>query len=197
MPTGYTADIQDGISFEKFTLQCARAFGATIMMRDEPMDAPMPDEFKPSDYHTKELAVAKEKIAELQVLNDEEKAIRCKAAYDADLAGWNKRKAEKEALEVKYKEMLAKVVEWQAPTPDHEGLKQFMIEQIHSSIKWDCNMEYDEMPVELSSEEWHAKMLAAAQWGINYHTKEHAEKVKRSEASTAWVQALKQSLNLF
>ncbi|KKK60691.1 hypothetical protein LCGC14_3021870, partial [marine sediment metagenome] len=30
MPTGYTACIKDGISFEKFVMQCARAMGACV-----------------------------------------------------------------------------------------------------------------------------------------------------------------------
>jgi hypothetical protein len=37
MPTGYTAAIKDGISFEKFVWDCARGMGALVMMRDEPL----------------------------------------------------------------------------------------------------------------------------------------------------------------
>lgn len=40
MPTGYTADIKDGITFRDFALRCARAFGATIMQRDEDISIP-------------------------------------------------------------------------------------------------------------------------------------------------------------
>jgi len=42
MPTGYTAEIYEGekeVTFEKFALTCARAFGACITIRDEPMSA--------------------------------------------------------------------------------------------------------------------------------------------------------------
>lgn len=53
MPTGYTHGVQDGTvtEFRDFALICARAFGATILMRDDPMDAPIPDEFQSSTYH--------------------------------------------------------------------------------------------------------------------------------------------------
>ena len=40
-------------------MDCARAFGACIMMRDESVDAPIPEEFKPSTYHIEELEKAK------------------------------------------------------------------------------------------------------------------------------------------
>ena len=45
MPTGYTAGILEGETFEQYALQCAKAFGALVMMRDEPSDAPIPDQF--------------------------------------------------------------------------------------------------------------------------------------------------------
>ena len=46
MPTGYTADIQDGkiTTLREYALSCARAFGALIMMRDDPHDAPIADD---------------------------------------------------------------------------------------------------------------------------------------------------------
>ena len=36
MPTGYTHELHEGeeISFEKFVMSCARAFGALVLMRD-------------------------------------------------------------------------------------------------------------------------------------------------------------------
>jgi hypothetical protein len=47
MPTGYTAPIADGMTFEQFALGCARAFGALVTMRDEPSDAPIPERLEP------------------------------------------------------------------------------------------------------------------------------------------------------
>ncbi len=63
MPTGYTADIAKGITFQQYAWSCARAFGALVMMRDEPSDAPIPEAFTPSDYHVKALAEARAKLA--------------------------------------------------------------------------------------------------------------------------------------
>lgn len=51
MPTGYTANIKNGITFEEFALDCARNFGALIIMRDEPKDAPIPEQFEASKHH--------------------------------------------------------------------------------------------------------------------------------------------------
>jgi hypothetical protein len=40
MPTGYTAGVADGTitEFREYALLCARAFGACIMLRDEPVE---------------------------------------------------------------------------------------------------------------------------------------------------------------
>jgi hypothetical protein len=57
MPTGYTAKLmEEGQSFPEFAMRCARNFGALIMMRDESLDVPIPEQFEPSDYYRKKLS---------------------------------------------------------------------------------------------------------------------------------------------
>lgn len=68
MPTIYTSDIRDGISFKTFALNCARAFGACVEIRDEPGGGEkIPEAFKASDYHLKK---AIEDCNKLLVLNN-------------------------------------------------------------------------------------------------------------------------------
>src|SRR6056297_1005549 len=62
MPTGYTHQIKDGISFEKYALGCARAFGATISMRDDPPDAEIPEKFDESDHHLEKIKEAQDNL---------------------------------------------------------------------------------------------------------------------------------------
>lgn len=78
MPTGYTASVQDGkiTEFRDFAMQCARAFGATITMRDDPSDAPIPEAFEPENYNAKRLIEAQEEIARLNAMTDDEKAAK-------------------------------------------------------------------------------------------------------------------------
>lgn len=74
MPTGYTADLMEkGMEFKPFVLQCARAFGALITMRDDSLDAPIPEKFEPDDYHIKKLAEAIQEQKRLQSMTDDEK----------------------------------------------------------------------------------------------------------------------------
>jgi len=74
MPTGCTAKLMsEGQTFHEFIMQCARNFGALIMMRDDPWDAPIPDKFEPYGYHAKKLIEAREELKRLNNMSDEEK----------------------------------------------------------------------------------------------------------------------------
>ena len=52
MPTGYTCQIETGITFEQFALNCSRAFGALSNMRDDPSGTPIPNKIKPRPQPT-------------------------------------------------------------------------------------------------------------------------------------------------
>ena len=74
MPTGYTATlVEHGQTFPEFAMQCAKAFGACITLRDEPFDAPIPTKFKASTWHTKQQAKARALEKRLGAMNKEER----------------------------------------------------------------------------------------------------------------------------
>jgi hypothetical protein len=92
--------------------------------------------------------------------------------------------------------MLAQVKAWKPPTDNHVKFKQFMTEQLESSIKYDCDLTYykaDEKD-KLSPKTWLKERIAGAKRDIEYHTKRGEE----SEASTKevmdWVAALDKSV---
>lgn len=196
MPTGYTSSIEDGISFEKFVLQCSRAFGALIMMRDEPTDAPIPDEFLPSDYHLKEAEKAKTKYHMLNYFSIDSAQERIKKEYEEAMKEWDDRVRHKLNLKLKYEQMLDKVRDWEPPTSEHYGLKEFMIQQITESIKWDCEIYEQYKPVlETNAVKWIDEQKAKHLKDLEYHEAEYAKEVDRSKNRTEWVRALKKSLN--
>lgn len=196
MPTGYTADIKDGISFKTFALNCARAFGACVELRDEPGGGDrIPESFAPSDYHTKALDKARSELAALEAMTPTD--LERSAAKDYDDAETNRvmqlrAKADQKAA---YEAMLAKVQAWVPPTEEHKGMHQFMGEQIIESIRFDCGGTYYDTPtVRLTGDAWAAQRRAALARDVEYHTDKHAEEVERAESRTAWVAALRASL---
>lgn len=196
MPTGYTAKIADGITFNEFAMACARGMGALIMMRDEPSNAPIPERFEPSDYHATKHVAAEMELGRLRRMTPAETEEAARTEFMEESARHVERMQENDDLRLKYEAMLAEVKAWQPPTPDHEGMKKFMVEQITGSIDFDCDNGYyrDNAPKRFNGPEWLEKKIAGARHDIDYHRKNHAEEVERTESRNAWLKSLRDSL---
>jgi hypothetical protein len=196
MPSGYTAAVADGIDFEQFVMRCARGMGALIMMRDEPADAPIPERFAPSDYHIRKLEEATAALMNLRAMTGGEAEIAAEDAFSAETKRNTESVARNKELRSKYESMLAQVQAWTPPTPDHEGLKRFMTQQLTESIMFDCNDGYYEknQPEQKTGDEWRALQVANQLHNVEYHSREHAEEVSRTESRNQWVAALRASL---
>jgi hypothetical protein len=194
MPTGYTAAIKDGISFEQFVWDCARAFGALVMMRDEPTSAPIPQRFEPSTYYAKSVEEAKTKLAHLRSLTPELASAECLAEHQLDVARWTERGNERRELREKYLRMLVKVKDWRPPTPEHAGLKDFMEKQISESIEWDCSSKYDTRPEPKTTDAWLADSIGRAEREVSRAEDSLRDEIVRTENRNAWLKALRDSV---
>lgn len=196
MPTGYTAAVQDGsiTEFDDFAMQCARAFGALVMMRDQPVGAPIPERFEPSDFNQKKMEEAKAELRRLQALSMEEATAErdiAEAKRLAERANYTDRQNEQRD---RYKAMLTKARAWEPPTPDHVDMKRFMIEQLSESIDFDCTPSpYNSEPLP-DVAEWLAEKIKQAEDDVIYHTEKHAEEVARTESRNQWLADLRESL---
>lgn len=196
MPTGYTAKIADGTTFNDFVMACARGMGALIMMRDEPSNAPIPERFEPSDYHATKQVAAEMELGRLLRMAPEEAEQATRTEFMEESARHFETMQKNDDLRQKYEAMLAEVKAWQPPTPDHEGVKKFMAEQITGSIDFDCDNGYyrDNAPKRLNGPEWLEKKIAAARHDIDHHRKNHSEEVERTESRNRWLKSLRDSL---
>lgn len=195
MPTGYTADLYDGkdVSFEDFTLGCARAFGALISMRDSSKDAPIPDEFVPSRYHRERIIEIEKRMKEVNEWTPAQaEAEQAILIHKQKLQYKQVEKQDKERLS-SYNAMLAQVREWEPPTEEHKGLKNFMIKQLEDSIKHDTGMTFPKMKMVLGMI-YKAREIEKAVEDLEYHTKRHREELERIEERNRWVRELRDSL---
>lgn len=197
MPTGYTADIAKGITFKEFALDCARAFGACVTMRDEPNDKPIPDAFEPSDWHKKELAKAKARLSKLNRMSAKEADFQAHNDWDAETENRNRHISENNDTISKYKDMLKQVKMWIPPTTEHTKFKEFMISQIEGSINHDDMSDYykDNPPILHTGKEWLEIEKAKALRDIEYHTKENEAEIQRTNGRNDWIRNLRESLN--
>lgn len=153
MPTRYTSYIKDGkiTSGKEFLKLCTRAFGVAIDLKDESLDVPTPNHFEPHSYYEKaykDSLVSREKAYSMTLEEIKEDII---SKYND-----NKGRAEKILEEYKDEDkkdlkVREEVEKWTPPTPEHENLKKFCLEQIDMSLnttlyEWcekDINKELD------------------------------------------------------
>lgn len=202
MPTGYTANIAKGITFQQFALDCSRAFGALVMMRDDPMDAKIPDLIIPSDYHLKNLKKARRMKAQLLKMNVKSllrKADKkAKEEFIKKVNELSRYRLERRELRRKYEAMLQQAELYVPPSPEHVAYRDFMISQIKESIDFDCSEKYlDQIPVKQKNiGEWIDEHLASLDKDISYHGEHWKKDKKNAEGRTRWIRQLKRSLKI-
>lgn len=198
MPTGYTSRIADGATFNEFVMSCAREMDALVMTRDEPMDAPIPERFEPSDYHEKKLVEAQAELERLKKITIDEADKQAGIEFMEEWDRHEKAMQNKAELRQKYESMLAQVNAWKPPSPDHEGFKRFMAEQITDSIEFDCDERYylENPPMRLSAADWLNKKVANAFKDINYHRKGRDEEILRTDGRNTWLKLLRESIGI-
>lgn len=196
MPTGYTADVQDGkiTTLDQFAWRCARAFGACVEMRDDPQTAKIPERFEPNtDYHDKEIAAALAEIARLNDMKPVESDAAAKAAYRVRAQANAEYAREKAEQKLRYQAMLKKVRAWMVDK-EIDGLRKFMIEQLESSIEFDCSDSGFEAPEKLSGADWLDRSLVEARRELAYHKVARGKEIQRVAGRNAWLAQLRADL---
>lgn len=203
MPTGYTFGLVDGSikTFPEFAKLCMRAFGATIHMRDESMDIEYIPR-TPGTYHVEQLEAAKNKLALANSMTDQE-IVDLKKKKLTDRKDYlSKKISESKDLAVVLNNMLEKANRYEPPTPDHKGVKDFMVQQITDTIKHNADTSYYDKELAIVERELKRitaanvrnEMIADAELDISYHTKELAEENARCDNSNKWVKQFVDSL---
>jgi hypothetical protein len=194
MPTGYTAPIADGMTFEQYALGCARAFGALVTMRDEPSDAPIPEKLEPDTYYQRSLEASQLELDRVMSLTAAEIVAETDKSYLADYECWQERRKRRAHLREKYEAILGRVRAYVAPTPDHVEFKQFMEKQLVDSINFDCSDSCDDETQRVAPAKWIADRLEELRREVARREQSAREEVERTYKRNEWIQALRDSL---
>lgn len=196
MPTSYTAPIQDGTitTLRDFAMLCAREFGATISMRDAPLDTQIPERFEPSGHNQRLLVKARARLVKLQEMSPIQAQREMQQEYSAAMAQWRDRTWEHARQSVRYKNMVDQVKAWSAPTKEHVELKEFMLGQLEGSIEFDLGGRWFTMPRLNRWPNWLRAHIDATKREIEFFARQAREDQARADSDTQWVQALRASL---
>lgn len=198
MPTGYTHGVADGTvtDFTEYAQTCARAFGACVMLRDEPIGPEIP-EFEPSDTYAKWIDIAQAKIAELESMSpDQLRAAQIKERDDAIESNERSRR-ERDIKRKRYELMLTQARAYTPPTKDHEEFAKFLVSQLEESIAFDCSEHEWSVPPLVPVETWLQENLTSLKDDIQRYEKLHRDEVRRTAERNKWVRDLKESLKQF
>ena len=190
MPTGYTAILDENpdATFEQFALRCARAFGALITMRDDPLDAEIPEVIEPDYSYLDRLNDEIENLRWLSCMSyaeriayGEEEIAKRKQEIEADTAKTRRQIAA-------YDKMAEAVEAWQPPS-ELESFREFMLSQLQTGRPFEA--EYDKRLNSL--EVWEDDVLTSMKV-IKRYRDSWAEEQRRADESTAWLKALRDAL---
>lgn len=198
MPTGYTAAIQHGVSFERFIMDCARAFDFCVSVREEPSGGEaIPLVFHPNLHHFQNMERLTQELEELQAMSDDDAHLAAADEWELKEQERKKNLEEEIAMRAAYKAMLVKVEAWNPPTPEHTRLKRFMREQIERGLNFDCCDEfYRDVTPRIAGPQWRTLRMAEKSESLAYHTKHHGKELENAARSTEWVRALRESIGV-
>ena len=203
MPTGYTAGIIDGkiTTFQEFAKTCMRAFGATIHMRDETLDA----EYVPrevSSYYRETLESWNKTLEEVTSMSDEEIVAKREKQLQDDIDYHKDRISKIEKNRVVLSRFIKEVTEWVPPTEEHVNFKTVMLDQLSQTIQRDgddsynrerLNKAFNEM-FSIDAKKIREEYIKDAKYNINYSQENLDKEIKRVEESNKWVEQLLNSI---
>ena len=185
MATGYTMGVVDGSvsTFKDFATQCARAFGACVMQRDDPF-SDVPKHREKTDHHAKELVRVKRLKKKLSARTDIVWQKEAERRYVEERLEYNAHMEEHRIKIERIQTMMVHVANWTPPTSEHENAKTFMTDQLSETLKH----EYEPYPPKrLDSVEWKNHCLNSVNRDIDYHTTHDAEDIARCDESNKWI----------
>lgn len=202
MPTGYTSYIKDGkiTSGKEFLKLCTRAFGIAVDLKDESLDVPTPNHFEPHPYYEKaykDSLVSREKAYSMTLEEVKEDII---SKYNDNKGRVEKILEEYKDEDKKYLKVREEVEKWTPPTPEHENLKKFCLEQIDMSLNTDLYEWYEkDINKELDTSDDTIKkyidiLRDNADEKLKRAYKKYQEELRRVEEKNLWMKQFLDSL---
>ena len=205
MVSAFTSALYEGDkeeTFERFVLRCTRAMD--FRWREEgPVNHTLPDlekiEAEELAWRKELLTDAQERLAaalkdrdEVLAMTEEEVAIAAQKSADRTFAFFTDIYRTSKPVADRFQAMKAKVDAWTPPTPKHDGLKRFMLEQLAHHLT------AGEEPTlsTTSPEKWKEERLSYCNRSVEIHQKDVDQKQELMDSPTEaqWLRDILDSL---
>jgi hypothetical protein len=194
MPTGYTSIIEegDGCTFEQYLIRCVNAFVRGYDENGFYTEIPQRVTSSGAAYNDERLREDMQALRELEVMTLEE---RIRAAVAANAEAQERHRewiARQTTLRERYTKMQEQVEQWHPPTPAHQELRNFMLQQLSESCRWDFMN--SPAPKPRTAADWYNTKRAGLLKSIGYHTTELAKGCEWEAKMATWLRDLRKSL---
>lgn len=184
MANSYTALIEEkpDVTLREFTLRCARASSVFVMQRDDSITDPPTEKHEPNPYYRDHMEQEQADLFGMEQLTDAQWADRRGEAYRSSVDGRLQSIADLNMLTGRYSRVEAQVEAWEVPSPDHEPLKKFMLEQVRYEIKSNREMleYYASEPVLVSVADYKTSQIQMIKDSIRYCAQKWREEQERT-----------------
>lgn len=202
MPTGYTYYIQSGkiTSGKEFLKLCTRAFGIAVDLKEESLDIPTPEKFKPDPYYKKSYDESVKSQNEIYNMTFEEAKNRMIDSYNNSRTSAIECVKKCKEEDEKYLKVKEEVEKWIPPTSEHENLKKFCLEQIDMSLNKSIYEFYEEelnKELDISDkgvENYISELKKSVDKDVERTYKKWQEEIKRTEEKNLWMKLFLDSL---
>jgi len=190
MPTGYTAAVCEGEqSFTDFAISCAKAFGACLEQREDPLTT-LPKPIAVSDYRTTSLANAIKELEHLRSLTLEQQLALSKKHSKDNVIHYKEQIAKKKIVRARIKKKLAETRAWKVPKSIRH-VKEFMIKQLLETLDHDGDVSYyvgalAEVKT-AGPNDYYITALDCAEKSVEYNQKALAEESNRVNEQHQWI----------
>jgi len=162
------------------------------MQRDDAAKDP-PKLREESPFYAENLAKAQARAVELTQMSLSDAQAAATEEYDRLCREHAEYEGARTETRNRYNAMLSAVIAWQPPTPDHQGLKDLMVQQLTDSRQFDCDYS-SAYPVPRSAEKYLAEEREKARLGCDLAAQSLGEEKERVAKANAWITALYESL---
>jgi len=197
MGTCFTEGIKDNISFEDFAMDCTRAF--IYAYRDLPGNCKLLEKIEPDiDYYVGKLKETEKNIEYYTNISDDDLQKEIDERYNRKKKTNTEYNIKQKENQIKFKNMLKKVKEWQPPTEKHINLKKFMIEQIEKSFEYldDLNEDLEKENRSIDIIEYRKEKLDNLKDDLQDSKDEIQKELDYVESTNLWLKQLKESLGI-
>lgn len=201
MPTGYTAGVADGTitTFKDYAYQCARAFGALVTERDNPITPDLPV-LEVGDYYRTSVEKAEQDLKRFLRMSSTRAEIEFLKEKIRDIKYHSKAIKDDGKTRKRYMKMIAECEKFEAPTEEHINYRNFLISQLKESLEWDCSRDYHHERLlkarkRQSPTKWLCRKIKEAREHLARTKESLKEEIERVNSRNQWISQLREAVS--